>query len=114
MSNQSEINSYNAVLHCPTGGILGNAKCYTCPSGFAASKSGNEIICTGTPVGQIAAFPGSPAVPAKPGNLANPPGIPAIPEMPALPAVNGTCNIGTLTPSSTGGLPVCVVKTQFQ
>ena len=111
----SEITSYNAVFHCPTGGMLGINKCYTCPTGFTASKSGNEIVCAGTPNGQIAAFPGTPAVPAVPGTLSKPAGSPGIGAVPATEAVNGTCAVGKLTPSSTAGaLPMCIIKTQFQ
>ena len=110
-----QINNYDASLYCPAGGMLGINKCYVCPTGFTASKSGNEIVCTGTPDGQIAAFPGTPAIPAVPGTLSKPAGSAAVSAVPATPAVNGTCAVGTLTPSSnSGSLPVCIIKTQFQ
>lgn len=108
MSTPSEpINRFNATLQCPAGSMIGINKCYTCPTGYSGKKSGNTITCSGTPNGQFAAIP---AVAAAAATTITP----EIKASDAIPAVPGTCSVGELTPSSSGGLPVCVVSTQFE
>jgi hypothetical protein len=81
--------------------------CYTCPTGYSGKKSGNTITCTGTPIGQFAGISAVAAVAATTIT-------PAVKAVEAVPVVPGKCNIGELTPSPSGGLPVCVVSTQFE